>query len=79
MTPEELSGNDATVYQVVATLESPEGGAEAHEIARRAGLDLEEVTTSLHRLVHAEPSLLREVPDTSTTDVGPRFELSPRT
>jgi hypothetical protein len=33
----------------------------------------------VHRLLPSEPGLLHEVPDTSGTDLGPAYELAPRT
>jgi hypothetical protein len=30
-------------------------------------------------LLHTEPKILHEVPDTSGTDFGPVYELAPRT
>ena len=79
MRVEDLSGDEAAVYRAVAEVEV---GAEApylQDIARAAGLDLERTRTAVHRLLHTEPKILHEVPDTGPTDLGPLYELAPRT
>jgi len=79
MRVEELSGADAAVYRAVAELESDAGAPHLQDIARRTGLSLEETRAAVHRLLHTEPKILHEVPDTSSTDLGPVYELAPRT
>jgi hypothetical protein len=49
------------------------------DIARHTGLPLEETRAAVHRLLHTEPKILHEVPDTSGVDLGPVYELAPRT
>jgi hypothetical protein len=68
MRVEELSGTDAQVYRAVA-----------EDLARHTGLPVEETRAAVHRLLHTEPKILREVPDTSGGDLGPVYELAPRT
>jgi hypothetical protein len=79
MRVEDLSGDDAVVYRAVAELE--DGGSAPHlqDVARCAGLEVEQTRAALHRLLSSEPSLLHEVPDISGTDLGPVYELAPRT
>jgi hypothetical protein len=79
MRVEELSGTPAAVYRAVAELEVRDGLPHLQDIARQAGLDLEETRTAVHMLLHTEPKILHEVPDTSRTDLGPFYELAPRT
>jgi hypothetical protein len=79
MRVEELSGDDATVYRAVAELEDDVTAPHLQDIARRTGLDLERSRSAVHRLLHTEPKILHEVPDTSGTDLGPVYELAPRT
>jgi hypothetical protein len=76
---EELSGDDAAVYRAVAEVEVDTGAPHVQDIARAAGLDLERTRAAVHRLLHSEPKILHEVPDTSPTDLGPVYELAPRT
>ncbi|MGY1750842.1 hypothetical protein [Modestobacter sp. SYSU DS0511] len=78
MRVEDLSGNDATVYQAVAELENTNSAPHLQDIARRADLDPEETRAALHRLMNSEPSLVHETPDTSRTELGPVYELAPR-
>jgi hypothetical protein len=40
---------------------------------------VEQARAAVHRLLPSEPGLLHEVPDTSGTDLGPAYELAPRT
>jgi hypothetical protein len=56
----------------------PTGAPHLQDIARGAGLDLERARAAIHRLLHTEPKILHEVPDTSRTDLGPVYELAPR-
>ncbi|TFV59563.1 hypothetical protein E4P41_11640 [Geodermatophilus sp. DF01-2] len=79
MRVEDLSGDDATVYRAVAELEGADDAPRLQDVARRAGLDLDPARAAVHRLLSSEPSLLHEVPDTSGTDLGPAYELAPRT
>lgn len=80
MRPEELSGADAAVVEAVTTLEAQDGAPYVQDLVRETGLSTDEVKASLHRLTQEyEPSLVREVPDTDGPDLGPRYELSPRT
>jgi hypothetical protein len=79
MRVEELSGADAAVYRAVAELEGDVGAPHLQDIARQTGLSLEETRAAVHRLLHSEPKILHEVPDTSRTDLGPVYELAPRT
>jgi hypothetical protein len=79
MRAEDLSGEDASVYQAVAELEGETSAPHLQDIARRVGLSLEETRAAVHRLLHTEPKILHEVPDTSGTDLGPVYELAPRT
>ncbi len=79
MRVEDLDGDDATVYQAVAELEDASSAPHLEDIARRTGLDLETTRSAVHRLLHTEPKILHEVPDTSGTDLGPVYELAPRT
>ncbi|WP_222272653.1 hypothetical protein [Modestobacter marinus] len=78
MRVEDLSGDDATVYRAVAELEDDVAAPHLHDIARRTGLELERARSAVHRLLHTEPKILHEVPDTSPTDLGPVYELAPR-
>ena len=78
MRVEELSGDDAAVYRAVAEAETDAGWPHLQDIARRAGFDLERARAAVHRLLHTEPKILHEVPDTSPTDLGPVYELAPR-
>jgi hypothetical protein len=78
MRVEELSGVDARVYQAVADLEDDAVSPRLGDIARRTGLDAEEVRAAVHRLLHTEPKILHEVPDPDPTDLGPFYELAPR-
>ena len=79
MRAEDLSGDDAAVYRAVAEVEVGAGAAHLQDIARAAGMDLERTRTAVHRLLHTEPKILHEVPDPSPTDLGPVYELAPRT
>jgi hypothetical protein len=79
MRVEELSGTDAAVYQAVAELEGADSAPHLEDIARHSGLPLEETRAAVHRLLHSEPKILHEVPDTSAVDLGPVYELAPRT
>jgi hypothetical protein len=79
MRVEDLSGEDAAVYRAVAEAEVGVGGPHLQDIARAAGLDLDRARAAVHRLLHTEPKILHEVPDTSRTDLGPTYELAPRT
>jgi hypothetical protein len=79
MRVEELSGAAAAVYRAVAELEVDTGAPHLQDIARHTGMDLEETRAAVHRLLHSEPKILHEVPDTSGTDLGPVYELAPRT
>jgi uncharacterized glyoxalase superfamily metalloenzyme YdcJ len=79
MRVEDLSGEDAAVYRAVAAAEVGVGAPHLQDIARGAGLDLDRVRAAVHRLLHTEPKILHEVPDTSGTDLGPVYELAPRT
>lgn len=79
MRVEDLSGEDAAVYRAVAEVEAGAGAPHLHDIARGAGLDLDRARAAVHRLLHTEPKILHEVPDTSRTDLGPVYELAPRT
>ena len=78
MRVEDLSGEDAAVYRAVAEAEVGAGAPHLQDIARRAGLDLDRARAAVHRLLHSEPKILHEVPDTSGTDLGPVYELAPR-
>ena len=78
MRVEDLSGDDAAVYRAVAELEDATSAPVLPDIARRAGLDLDRTRAAVHRLLHTEPKILHEVPDTSRTDLGPCYELAPR-
>jgi hypothetical protein len=55
------------------------GAPHLHDVARAAGLDLDRTRAAVHRLLHTEPKILHEVPDTGGTDLGPVYELAPRT
>jgi hypothetical protein len=79
MRAEELSGTDAAVYRAVAELEDGASAPHLQDVARQAGLSVEETRAAIHRLLHTEPKILHEVPDTSRTDLGPVYELAPRT
>ena len=79
MRVEELSGDDAAVYRAVAEEEAGAGAPHLQDLARRAGLDLDRARAAVHRLLHSEPKILHEVPDTGPTDLGPTYELAPRT
>jgi hypothetical protein len=76
---EDLSGADASVYRAVAELEDDSSAPHLQDIARRAGLGLAETRDAVHRLLHTEPKILHEVPDSDRTDLGPSYELAPRT
>lgn len=78
MRVEDLSGEDAAVYRAVAETEVRVGAPHLQDIARAAGLDLDRTRAAVHRLLHTEPKILHEVPDTSGTDLGPVYELAPR-
>jgi hypothetical protein len=79
MRVEDLSGEDAAVYRAVAEAEVGVGAPHLQDIARLVGLDLERARAAVHRLLHTEPKILHEVPDTGPTDLGPVYELAPRT
>jgi hypothetical protein len=80
MRVEELSGTDAQVYRAVAELEDDRSSPHLEDIARHTGLTLEETRAAVHRLLHSEPKILHEVPDTdaSAGNLGPVYELAPR-
>ena len=78
MRVEELSGTDAQVYRAVAELEDGNTSPQMADIARQAGLSIEDTRAAVHRLLHTEPKILHEVPDTSGADLGPVYELAPR-
>lgn len=78
MRVEELSGAAAAVYRAVAEREDGAGAPHLQDIARQAGLGLEETRAAVHELLHSEPKILHEVPDTGPTDLGPVYELAPR-
>ena len=78
MRVEDLSGEDAAVYRAVAEAEVGVGRPHLQEIARAAGLDLDRTRAAVHRLLHTEPKILHEVPDSGPTDFGPAYELAPR-
>jgi len=48
------------------------------DIARRAGLGLDQTRAAVHRLLHSEPKILHEVPGSDGADPGPTYELAPR-
>ena len=79
MRVEDLSGEDAAVYRAVAEAETGAGAPHLQDIARVSGLDLDRVRAAVHRLLHSEPKILHEVPDSDPTDLGPSYELAPRT
>jgi len=79
MRVEDLSGEDAAVYRAVAEAEVGSGAPHLQDIARAAGLDLDRARAAVHRLLHSEPKILHEVPDPGPTDLGPTYELAPRT
>src|SRR3954454_10434017 len=79
MRVEDLSGDDAALYCAVAEAELGAGAPSVQDIARGAGLDLEQGRAAVHRLLHSEPKILHEVSDTSRRDLGPLYELAPRT
>jgi hypothetical protein len=66
------------VYRAVAEREDQVSAAHLQDIALQAGLSLEETRAAVHALLHSEPKILHEVPDTSRTDLGPVYELAPR-
>jgi hypothetical protein len=74
----DLTGEDAAVYRAVAELETDSGAPHLEDIARHTGFGLEETRAAVHRLLHTEPKILHEVPDTGRTDLGPVYELAPR-
>lgn len=78
MRVEDLSGAPAAVYRAVAETESPDRSPHLQDIARQSGLTLDETRAAVHALLHTEPKILHEVPDTSGTDLGPMYELAPR-
>ncbi|TKJ19634.1 hypothetical protein [Blastococcus sp. CCUG 61487] len=78
MRVEDLSGEDAAVYRSVAEGEVEDGAPHLQDIARRAGLDLDRTRAAVQRLLHSEPKILHEVPDSVPNDLGPRYELAPR-
>jgi hypothetical protein len=78
MRVEDLSGDDALVYRAVAELEDDSSAPHLQDIARDTGLGLEATRAAVHRLLHTEPKILHEVPDTGPTDLGPVYELAPR-
>jgi len=78
MRVEDLNGDEATVYRAVAELEDDVSAPNLNDIARRTGLELERARAAVHRLLHTEPKILHEVPDSSPTDLGPFYELAPR-
>ena len=79
MRVEDLSGEDAAVYRGVAEAEVGAGAPHLHDIARGAGLDLDRARAAVHRLLHTEPKILHDVPGSGPTDLGPSYELAPRT
>jgi hypothetical protein len=81
MRVEDLSGEEAAVYRAVAEAEADVGVGAPHlqDIARGAGLDLDGARAAVHRLLHTEPKILHEVPGSGPTDLGPTYELAPRT
>jgi len=79
MRVEDLSGDDAAVYRAVAEAEVGAGAPHLGDIARVAGLDVDRTRAAVHRLLHTEPKILHEVPDSGPTDLGPVYELAPRT
>jgi hypothetical protein len=78
MRVEDLSGEDAAVYRAVAETEGAAGAPHLQDIARAAGLDVDRTRAAVHRLLHTDPKILHEVPDTGPTDLGPTYELAPR-
>jgi hypothetical protein len=79
MRVEDLSGDDAAVYRAVAEAEVRVGAAHLQDIARGAGLELDRARSAVHRLLHTEPKILHELPSSGPTDLGPTYELAPRT
>jgi hypothetical protein len=79
MRVEDFSGDDAAVYRAVAEAEVRVGAPHLQDIARGAGLDLDGARAAVHRLLHTEPKILHEVPGSGPTDLGPTYELAPRT
>ena len=79
MRVEDRSGDEATVYRAVAELEDDAAAPHLQDLARRTGLDVERTRSAVHRLLHTEPKILHEVPDPDRTDLGPFYELAPRT
>jgi hypothetical protein len=79
MRVEDLSGEDAAVYRAVAEAEVGAGAPHLQDIARVVGLDVDRTRAAVHRLLHSEPKILHEVPDSGPTDLGPVYELAPRT
>ena len=78
MRVEDLSGEDGAVYRAVAEAEVELGAPHLQDIARAAGLDVDRTRAAIHRLLHTEPKILHEVPDSGPTDLGPTYELAPR-
>jgi hypothetical protein len=51
-------------------------------VAEEAAVRVEELSgddAAGSRALHSERKILHELPDTSTTDLGPDYELAPRT
>jgi hypothetical protein len=79
MRVDDLSGYDAAVDRVMAEAEAGVGAPRPQDIARVAGLDRDRVRVAVHRLLQREPKLPHEVPGSGPTDLGPTYELAPRT
>lgn len=78
MRSEDLSGVDAEVYRAIAELEDRNGAPYLQDIAGHVGRDTDEVRAAVHRLT-AERGLVHEVDGAGEPDLGPVYELSPRT
>jgi hypothetical protein len=76
---EDRSGGDAAAYRAVAEAEVGADAPHLQDIARGAGLEFDPARAAGHRLLHSEPKILHEVPDSGPTDLGPTYELAPRT
>ena len=79
MRVEDLSGEDAAVYRAVAEAEVGAGAPHLQDIARVPAWTWIGRGPPSTVCCTASPKILHEVPDTGRTDLGPVYELAPRT
>ena len=76
MPPRITIGRPADVRAGTGTDAVRVGAPPLQDMASGAGLDLERARAAVHRLLHAEPKILHELPGSDPSDPGPTYELA---